>query len=68
VGLLERFGPDRRVRIVTGAPSGPGAESARQMAAAGARLAIGARRAEGLTDLRARSNTEDANLWRSRSM
>ena len=49
---LDRFRLDGRVAIVTGASSGLGAETARQMASAGARLAIGARRAERLTELR----------------
>lgn len=52
MGLLDRFRLDGRVAIVTGASSGLGAETARQMASAGARLAIGARRAERLTELR----------------
>ena len=52
MGLLDRFRLDGRVAIVTGASSGLGAETARQMASAGARLAIGARRSERLTELR----------------
>jgi NAD(P)-dependent dehydrogenase (short-subunit alcohol dehydrogenase family) len=51
VAILDRFRLDGRVAIVTGASSGLGAETARQMASAGARLAIGARRAEKLTRL-----------------
>jgi NAD(P)-dependent dehydrogenase (short-subunit alcohol dehydrogenase family) len=51
VAILDRFRLDGRVAIVTGASSGLGAETARQMASAGARLAIGARRAEKLTEL-----------------
>ena len=52
MAILDRFRLDGRVAIVTGASSGLGAETARQMASAGARLAIGARRAERLTELR----------------
>ena len=50
--LYDRFRLDGRVAIVTGASSGFGAETARQMASVGARVAIGARRLERLTELR----------------
>jgi NAD(P)-dependent dehydrogenase (short-subunit alcohol dehydrogenase family) len=46
--LLERFRLDGRVAIVTGASSGLGEAVARAMAAAGARVAVAARRADRL--------------------
>lgn len=49
--VLDRFRLDGKVAIVTGASSGLGAETARQMSAAGARVALGGRRLERLVEL-----------------
>ena len=68
MAILDRFRLDGRVAIVTGASSGLGAEAARQMASAGARLAIGARRPEKLTRLRDEIQSREAKKWQSRSM
>lgn len=49
--MLDRFGLDGRVAIVTGASSGLGASVARALAAAGARVAVVARRKDRLARL-----------------
>ena len=50
MSLLDRFRLDGRVAIVTGASSGLGVVFAEQLAAAGADVALGARRVERLTE------------------
>lgn len=51
VSLLERFRLDGRTALVTGASSGLGRHFARVLAAAGARVAVAARRRERLAEL-----------------
>jgi NAD(P)-dependent dehydrogenase (short-subunit alcohol dehydrogenase family) len=50
MGLLERFGLNGKVAVVTGASSGLGVAFAKGLAEAGADVAIGARRVEKLED------------------
>ena len=52
MGVLDLFRLDGKVAIVTGASSGLGAEAARRMAEAGAKVALAARRTEKLDPLR----------------